>query len=92
MFINYIVLYAGCAPLGTANACGLVQCFVRLLQCCVLVPNYAGSCVVLCPAQELLAEKEQMETKHDDELQELKERHGQEFHEMGENSHCSPSC
>ena len=48
------------------------------------------SCVVLCPVQELLAEKEQMETKHDDELQELKERHAQEFHELGENRHCSP--
>ena len=48
------------------------------------------SCVVLCPVQELLAEKEQMETKHDDELQELKERHAQEFHELGEDHHCSP--
>ena len=46
-------------------------------------------CVVLCPVQELQAEKEQMETKHDDELQELKERHGQEFHDLGEGSQCS---
>lgn len=59
---------------------------------CVGTKLRTWSCVVLCPVQELLAEKEQMETKHDDELQELKERHGQEFHEMGENSHCSPSC
>ena len=34
--------------------------------------------------QELLAEKEQMETKHDDELQELKEEREQELHELGE--------
>ena len=59
---------------------------------CVGTKLHTWSCVVLWPVQELLAEKEQMETKHDDELQELKERHGQEFHEMGENSHCSPSC
>ena len=59
---------------------------------CVGTKLHTWNCVVLCPVQELLAEKEQMETKHDDELQELKERHGQEFHEMGENSHCSPSC
>ena len=39
---------------------------------------------MLCHVQELLAEKEQMETKHDDELQELTEKRAQELHELGE--------
>ena len=39
---------------------------------------------MLCRVQELLSEKEQMETKHDDELQELTENRAQELHELGE--------